>query len=332
MKAFIFAVLLFILCYPASAENMIIKEGNVIINAEVIAPIDMEQAREHHCRALAIDDQYLLDMFSMDQPDDYEFRKNENGTESHFYQSGDRMINSYIPYIYSYSTSMGRLLSGYTYTSKYNPADTTTMQSIMEFVSEINKTGLNVCVDSFRMQTGDIVCKWMVEAEEDLAWEAEKSGDVWSDDRISGESLIWYSRYAQMIDQIPVYQYLRDIPGTDSFTYDCSVELYGIDDTIVYFRGGVFSDLVSSGEYGALILSDKAAQIFCYEKNMMLGIDTVNCDGIRLEYMPFPETGKLIYESWCLKPVWVFYDRYDSEYRTPIGAVNALSGEYVDLW
>lgn len=276
---------------------------------------------------LTLEDSLLLDVFGL--PGDLQPEIIRSGMdEIHQYTQEDAELSVGSPAICSYDCDRGLLLRGYTRSSTYEHPERTAPIEENEALLRLQAHGLTLTGVFSGMQSGESVNR-QLEADEDLAWEEKKSGLQWQEGDFAGEATVARYRCAQRIEGIPVAMTSRNLPGTDSFTYENHTDTYTVDGEIVYFSGGVCSSAVECGEYAPLIGAEEAARLFAADYSQLLGAQERFCSLARLEYMPFPMENELIYRKWKLSPVWVFYEKEDFFDASPCGAVHALTGEVV---
>lgn len=324
--------LLFLLLWVmpgALAAELDFEEGRVTFFAEVQAPEGITQARELVCEGVMLEDNLLLESFGMETNLVPEINFDAIGTEIHQYTQEHAELTLRNPANYIYRCDRGSLLRGYTWRSTYEHPERTAPIEESETILCLQAHGLTLTGVFSGTQSGESVNRQLEEATEDLAWEEKKSGLVWHEGDFAEDSVVSLYRCAQVIEGIPVMTISRNLPGTDSFTYENETDIYTVDGEIVYFYGGVYSEAVECGEYAPILSAQEAARLFAEDYNQLLGVQERFCELVRLEYMPFQVEGELIYRRWKLAPVWVFYETEDFFEAQPCGAVHALTGEVV---
>ena len=325
VRGLLLCILTLCLTLPvARAETMEYREGIVTISAEVEAPAEVTEARELVCGVLSLADQELLRLFGL--PEDAEVKRtsDEYGLQSYSCTSGEETASCSQSLHYSYRRGSYALLRGYTRSSDYAGEAPTPEES--ELFRNLAQVGIELAVRRRGSQTTEAVWDDLGRQQEDLEWEKDKSGlELLPEDLPQGERVCRYE-CVQVLEGIPCFQFSREIPGMDSFTFECETTLYTVGGALACFDGGVYSAPKEYGEYAPLITAGEAARAFAAERNLLLGVQGVFCDRIRLEYMRTEEPGQLIYDCWRLVPVWVFY-----EGERVLGGVHALTGEVLAL-
>ena len=318
----ILVALLWVSSPCVQAEWLDFEDGQVTFFAEIDEPEGLNEARELICEPLQLESRLMCNAFGMPENVIVETRTVDDGSQYYSCSFEDVHLNSLFPIRYSYDCESGRLLRGYTSPNAYQLAATPGLLSCNETLHLLQEAGLVLDARRFGSQMGKAVNEKMNLEAEELQWEKNKSGDQWY--VLSDDARVSRYECVQVLEGIPLYQYSRAFSGTDSFTYGCETILYFIDDELVYFSGGVYSAPIEYGEMLPVISPKCAAQVFSEDYNLLINVEEIFCNTIRLEYMTFPEPGSLIYTRWRLEPVWVFYNN-----ERLLGGVHALTGEVI---